>query len=127
MRIYIDEYCLLLEDAQFDSEGHCIAGLVVNGLWYFRWTATLWFAYSDENSDLLSPVTHWPFDKRPSFVIVPEDVHGDYNAVIEWARKQEVFTGTPAELSDFQDMAEIERINRKAPSGYEDFDDDIPF
>ena len=65
---------LLIEEIVRSSDGKIVDGLVVNGEWY------------------LNEVPHI-LDRPHREVPIPDDMRGDYNELIEWAKKNPAEAG----------------------------------
>lgn len=76
------EPSLLLRDIKRDSEGNLKTGFVVNGLWNFEIRKDEVLAKSGNYI-----VNRWPVPEYYEMTI-PDNVKGDYNTVMEWARKE---------------------------------------
>lgn len=77
-RVVIVPQNLLLERIRRNADGSLQAGHVVNGEW--------WFSIKDKmmccNGNKVWPLV--PFKE----IAVPDTMRGNYNEIIEWARKQ---------------------------------------
>lgn len=72
---------LLLSEVQRDQQGNVISGNVVNGLWRLKIVNGFFYVYSSFGGQRLSKIAAPLYSER----LVPDDVLGDYNAVIAWA------------------------------------------
>lgn len=77
-----DEPSLLLRDVRRDDEGSLRFGYVVNGGWDFEIRKVEVLAKSGNYI-----VTRWPLPDYYEMEI-PDKVKGDYNEVMNWARKE---------------------------------------
>lgn len=81
-RIVIFPHDLLLEDVVRDEANMLVGGWVVNGGWYFEVTATEHLCRYEKGGAIVTRYPARPFRE----VIVPDEVRGDYNEIIRWAR-----------------------------------------
>lgn len=77
---------LLLQDIERDEANQIVGAWVINGAWYFK-------VILGRQHALAGPKDHVSEETdigcRPfREVIIPDDVRGDYNQLIEWARQQ---------------------------------------
>ena len=73
---------LLLRDVRRDTEGKLRFGFVVNGCWDFEIRKGEALAKSGNYI-----VNRWPLPDYQEMEI-PDKVKGDYNEIMEWARKE---------------------------------------